>query len=229
MTYQPNTAQPPAQPFYGPEAQNIKVQEYLHTAQAGALVPLIQSGITGLLVALIVLVVLTWQDVQDWYVYVMLTWLIVWLLAWWQLQRHWFSLTTVERLTGLDINQDGYVGEVVETPAHVVRVDLRTVDQAGQYHADRGIELPVTESQLADLAPLFLAGRMGERDLAGHGVGVNTIRSLKGALRKRGIIAYVNPNAPTQGDKLTPAGRAVMRHFAGLSLLPLPSPSDESE
>lgn len=230
MTAYPGQPQPqPQQPFYGPEAQNIKVQEYLHTPLAGALVPLIQSGITATLAGVLVLIVLVWQGVADWPVYSLIVWLVIWVLAWWDGQKHWWSLTTVERMTGVDINGDGVIGsqDDQDKPAHVVRVDLRTTDEAGGYQAQR-TEFPVTESQMSTVARLMLAGRLSERDLAGCGVGVNTLRDLKRVLRAKRILEYINPGAPNQGDKLTRVGVAVMQHFAGLSS-PLPSPTDESE
>jgi len=206
----------------------VKEQAYLHTEKAGAVVPLFQAVITGGLIGLIALVIVIWQRVQDGLIYALLIWLIVTALTWLILQKHWFTLTTIERLTGFDLDGDGYTGEpyqVQAPPAHTVRVDLRTTTTDGHYQARRA-DLPIDEATMIELATGLLAGKpLTEREWAGTGkpLSCDQVRELKRVFKANGILELVNPSAPKQGDKLTKAGVATMRYFANLS----PSPTEE--
>lgn len=213
MTPQPYPSNPP---FYGPEAQNIKVQEYLHTPLAGALVPFVQSAITGALVAAIALAVLVKLRVKDWPFWTLIAFLAVTFLVWLFLQRHWFTLTNVEHMTGLDINQDGMIGE--QMPRHKVKVDILQEHDGGS--TIKTAELPATEADLSVMASGLLSGRpFTEREWTGAGkpLSVNQFRAMRVEMLGRGIIELANQKAPQQGFKLTRSGVAVMRYFAAIS------------
>jgi hypothetical protein len=202
--------------FDTPQPQ-IKEQEYLHTAIAGAVLPFIQSLITGLLLGLIVLVVTLWKGFNDWLVYSLLTWLIVTALTWLTLQRHWWSLTAIERFTGWDINHDGIIGDDPQPASrHSVLVDVSQKNAGGFDRIDTA-RLPFSEDNITALAVGLLAGRpFTEREWTGAGrpLSVGQFREARTEMQKRGLIEQVNPKAPQQGYKLTYAGGAVMRHFA---------------
>lgn len=211
----------------------VQAQKYLHTPEAGAVVPLLQASVTGLLFGLIAVTLLIWQNVNDWPVYAILVWLGSTSVTWLSLQKHWMSLTTIERFTGIDINQDGVVGDVVETsPAHVVRVDLRQDTDDG-YKVTKA-ELPIDESALCVLAGGLMTGRpLSEREWCGTGKPLSslTYRNLIKHMVNRQLIEQVNPKDTRQGYKLTRVGKAAMSYFAGLSVsfAPSPSPLVESE
>jgi hypothetical protein len=209
---------PALQPVDLGDSRYITAQEYLHTHTAGALVPLAQAAITGALVAGIACTVLVWQSVPDTLVYTVLTFLGVTLAAWIVLQRHWFSLTAIEKATGLDINGDGVIGEKTKRN-HVVSIDLRTIDQGG-YQKSVRVDLPVSEQDLAIVAAGIVAGRpFTEREWTGstNPLSVNQFRDIRDEMIKRGILEPVNPKAPQQGYKFTMAGMHAMKYFAALS------------
>ena len=84
---------------------------FLHTQQAGAFLPLLQSVITGILLGLLALAVLLVLRVRDAWVWAALIGLSVTTLVWAALQLHWFLLTRIEKMTGMDLNGDGLIGQ----------------------------------------------------------------------------------------------------------------------
>jgi len=197
----------------------------LHNREAGAALPFFQALITGGLIGLISLVIVVWQRVQDGIIYALLAGLIVTALTWLILQRHWFSLTTLESYTGIDLNGDGNIEQPTQekNQVHTIRVDLRTVTQDGHYQVNRA-DLPITQAQMITLAQGLIAGKpLTEREWAGAGkpFSCDQVRELKKLFRAHGILELVNPQAPQQGDRLTKAGRATMQYFSNL-----PSPTE---
>jgi hypothetical protein len=216
------------QPVYYPPLRPLTEQRYLHTAEAGAFVPLLQSAVTGVLFGLIALTILIWQNVADWPVYSILIWLGSTAFTWLSLQRHWLTLTSLERATGIDINQDGVIGDVVESPSHVVRVDLRATTPDGNYQATRTI-LPIDENALCILADGLLSGKsLSEREWTGYDrpLSVSTFRDLRQVLIERKWIEQVNSKDTRQGYRLTRPGKAVMKHFAAMYSPALPVDSE---
>lgn len=212
------------------QPQTISAQEYLHTHQAGALVPLSQAAITGGLFSLFVLTVLLWQRVQDAWIYSLLLFTLTTAVTWVLLQGHWFSLTRLETLTGRDINGDGQIGdEKPQVINHTVKIDLRKTTESGYTQVDK-LTLPMSESQLATLAAGLLAGRsLSEREWAGAGLlfSVPQFREIKTELLRRGVIRPSSPKDLRQGFVLTRAGKALMEHFANLADNPYNSPTTE--
>jgi hypothetical protein len=89
------------------------------------------------------------------------------------------------------------------------------------------IDLPATAEQLEALARGLLAGAsLSEAQWTG-GNGVFTrsqFSQLRAELIKRGLAAWNNSHTTARGAALTPAGRAIMRTFAGESVRPHPTP-----
>jgi hypothetical protein len=219
-TYNTSYTAQPGQPLQPVEVGDrfITAQEYLHTPQAGALVPLAQAAVTGALVAAIVCTVLVWQKVSDSLVFTLLSFLVVTLVSWVVLQRHWFSLTAVERFTGLDINGDGRIGDKSIVKSHVVEIDLRTRDEGGYLHSAVAT-LPVRESDFVTVARGVAAGRpFTEREWTGadNPLSINQFKDVRAEMIKRGILEPVNRDAPQQGYKFTRSGKAVLAYFAAL-------------
>lgn len=197
-------------------------KSHLHTQQAGATLPLLQAVITGGLVGLIVLVLTLWQRVRDGLIYALLAWLTVSCITWLVLQYHWYSLTAIERFTGVDIDQDGYIGEPVQEPAslrHVVTVDIRQKNEGG-FDQIKTATLPFSEQDMRLLATGLLAGKsFSEREWTGAGklLSVGQFREARAEMIRRGMLELVNSKDVRQGYRLTKAGAAVMRHFQELS------------
>jgi hypothetical protein len=104
----------------------------------------------------------------------------------------------------------------------VVRVDLRTITEEGNYQARRA-ELPVNRGTLSILAMGLLAGRpFTERVWAGRGnpLSCGQVRTLRVMFQKLGVLEPVNAFEPRQGYRLTRAGRAFMKYYANSPTLP---------
>jgi hypothetical protein len=67
-------------------------------------------------------------------------------------------------------------------------------------------------------AHLVRGGSLAEGDLGKNAAifpaGINDFRKVRGKLITAGLIVLVNPDAPSQGHRVTPAGRAVFRRLA---------------
>lgn len=197
-------------------------RQHLHTTQAGATLPFLQASISGIITGAAVIVlafILRARDPWRWAGGVAV---ITWALTWLQLQRHWFSLTKLENLTGLDLNQDGITGDRTKREPAEIRVRLSEVTDGGHY-AEHVYNLPGDLDQLQTLAQGLQGGRpFSEHEWTGKGkpFSVNQFRDMRSKMLARGLICLANPKAPQQGYILTAAGRAIMRGF--LENAPLP-------
>jgi hypothetical protein len=110
----------------------------------------------------------------------------------------------------------------------VVRLELvQPLD--GQAKQTQLIDLPATAEQLEKLARGLLAGAsLSEAQWSGGNNGIFTrsqFSQLRAELIKRKLAAWNNSRTPARGAALTPAGRAIMRRFAGETVRP-PSQDD---
>lgn len=199
------------------EPMNQVEAKYLHTPEAGVFVPLLQATITGLLFALAVLVVVLWQHVTDGYIFALLTWIGITLLCWMLLQRHWWTLTAIERYTGMDLNQDGVIGDPAPGPEkHTVDISLWDKKPGGFDQVDI-VTLPFDENELATLAAGLQAGKpFTEREWCGSGKPLSSgqFRTARAEMLKRGMIELSSPKDPRRGYRLTRPGMAAIRYFA---------------
>ena len=195
-TYTPQPAQPDRQ--------------YLHTTQAGAWLPFTQATLTGVILGVAVAVLGLILRTQHPETPGLVIGLLAWAGTWLQLQRHWFSLTGLEKLTGLDLDNNGTIGEPPE-----IRVRISEVNDGGHYH-ETIAHLPATLEQMQALAAGLLAGDpFSERTWTGSGrpFSVDGFRALRSELIKRGLLAVASPKDPRQGFILTAVGRQTMRAF----------------
>lgn len=191
---------------------------YLHTYSAGALLPLMQAVITGLIVTVAVYVLLVvfgmyWLDAGKPALVVGIV-VVVW--RWWVLQGHWFALTARDLVMDMADNGqlDGsYQAEAEDEPRGVIRIQL--VKENG--HIGESIDLPCDDEQLSLMAKGLLAGMpFTERYWTGRGKPFSSpqFRTLKDVMIKRGLAEYKHETDPRQGIRLTDEGRAVMERFA---------------
>ena len=193
---------------------NLQDQSYLHSFTARALGPLVQAIITGGLIGISVFILALWQKWPDAGYIALFTWLSVTTVTWLILQRHWFSLTKLEVMTGWDIDQDGTIGE--PEPRHSVTVDVHTKTPGGFDHTAY-VTLPFSEADINTLAAGLNRGQpFTEREWCGSGkpLSVNQFRKARAEMLQRGLIELTNPKDARQGYRLTRAGLAVMRHFS---------------
>lgn len=190
---------------------------FLHTQQAGAILPLLQSVITGALVGLLALAVLLVLRARDAWIWALLIGLSVTTLVWAALQLHWYWLTRIEKMTGMDLNGDGMIGqEPARETSHTVRVNVEEIRQ-GHVRIVTA-RFPVDEWMMQDLAKGLLAGiPFAERHWTGRGkpFSLREFRLTRDEMLKRGLIRPVSEKSNLQGYELTKTGLAVMRQLAG--------------
>jgi hypothetical protein len=136
-----------------------------------------------------------------------------WLILLGQTRR---LLWAVERLTGLDLDEDGTAGPPEK---QAIEVHVRDGRQTRIIGSDW---LGMSDDRLILFAAGLVRGRgltEGEwgRDKAAFPKGINQFRAVRGKLQEAGLIEKVNPDAENSTYRLTAAGRAVFRRLAKLS------------
>lgn len=176
------------------------------TIEAGVSIPLYASAVWGVIAAVVGMAValLVHASFNVAALVFFLTLVAGFTAAWTQYQRHWLRLSTIERVTGLDLNHDGAVGDASPREIRIRLQDSPTHEEV--------IHLP--EAQLQKLAGCIQQGyKLTERELAGRGkpFSLNEWKGLRDELRRRGLMVEASPKAPQQGYTWTAKGRAVMR------------------
>jgi hypothetical protein len=140
--------------------------------------------------------------------------LAVALFSWLAFIVRWSDLTgPIERVSGIDINRDGLIGDPVRPS---IRVEV--VEDEGR--AMKFIDLPGDAGALRMLADGLLSGlSFSEAQWSGHNRPFSRaeFRELRAELVARGLLRPASDKDRRQGFDLTPSGRAVMRHFASES------------
>lgn len=209
---------------------NERIQ--LHQFTPGALLPLLVSLITALIVfAAVWLIAQIVFDALDPHKPAVLLASLSLLYMWITRMRLWTNLAQWERLTGLDLNHDGQIGEAKaqaeaeeEPRVSRVRIELSKIDN-GHYSAS-SFDLPrgVTEEHLGQIAhDLFVLGRsFAETELSGTGrISLPKFRQLRAVMERQALCEKTGAasNAPFE---LTDAGEAWLKQY-----LPSPAPSEE--
>jgi hypothetical protein len=193
-------------------SNDLSESRHLETVEAGVLIPLEQSAITGAFLGLLALLLTVYFGVVDWPIVSLGVWLSGTFFTWLILQRRWLSLTA-RREYYLPADDDKQ--KKPDPPAHVVKVNL-VADGVGVSQNHKVARLPVDEQTLFLLAVGLLSGRQfSEREWTGSGrpLSVKKFRALRDEMLARGMIEPAGKVA-TNGYKLTKAGAAVMRHFS---------------
>ena len=213
-------------PIIQPQQPTYSDRQFLHTFLAGALLPLVQATITAVMAFIGTLTLLYLFDVVDLLKPALITASIVWVLTWLYLQRRWLTLTSFERMTGIDIDGDGQIGKPVKEP-EVVRIQIDEVTADGHIRQNRFANLPISNDKLTVIARGLLGGRsFSEREWSGAGkiLSSNEFRTLRTEMIKRGLLEVANDKDQRQGYVLTRTGRAVMTKF---SQIPAPARQEE--
>lgn len=191
--------------------------KHLFTTSAGAWLPLAQASITGLILGCSALGLSWLARVRSPWSWGLVIGLLSWAVTWLLLQRHWFSLTNLERLLNLDLDRDGAIGvQQHEAASETIRVRVEEVKQGGDYQV-HDYRLPGDRQQLAELAEgVLLHGEsFAERAWCGAGrpFSVAGFRALRSEFIKRGLLVIASGKDPRQGFTLTAAGRHVLGGF----------------
>lgn len=181
--------------------------------RAGALLPLAQAAITGILAgAGAVSVWALSRSVNAWTVFISVVSAAAF-IAWIAALRRWREL--LEHDHGLTAPQAE--SESVIYPVETVRVE---VSQNGGSWVD-WLELPIDRERLGKLAQALASGQaLSLASFGGSGklLSRSEFERLRSELICRGLARWVSDHGHTAGAELTPAGRAVMRRLAEIAL-----------
>jgi len=194
-------------------------RQFLHTFLAGLLLPLAQATAVAVMAFVGTITLRYALNSVDLFKPSLVVAVFTWIGTFLFLMRRWLTLTSFERLTGLDINRDGQIGAPVKKPAEKLVIRLDEVGGNGHYRS-RDIRLDVTASQLRELGRGLLAGRpFTEREWTGPGNPFSsgpegTFRPLRAEWLKHGLLEAVSDKDNRAGFDLTAAGWAMIEKLA---------------
>jgi hypothetical protein len=174
------------------------------------LIPLAQAIITAVLIGLATGIIAAWLGWPGWKLGITAGCLTA-VYSWLSYRGRWAQI--LERLLGVDLNNDGFVGAPDPGPMPPVRVELlQDEGRAVDY-----IDLPASKEQLRELADGLQVGRQFALTAwAGPNRPFTRVEfeALRDALIARGLAKWKREGAPNQGCELTRPGAAVLRRFA---------------
>jgi hypothetical protein len=195
-------------------------RQHLHTMEAGAWLPFAMATLTGLIFGVVSLALASlWRARHPWNWGISVS-VIAMGFTWLQLIRHWFSLTALEEVTGLDLNRDGVVGEpekqAFEDNPRVIKVHLDETKQDGHWQQTR-FELHATDDQMRLLAEgmLELERPFTVREWCGAGrpFSGEEFARLRSEMIRNGLIEQASEKDPRRGYLLTKAGTALLADY----------------
>lgn len=180
------------------------------------IVPLFQAGVTGILIALCAVSLVHYLAPGT---ALFPPFLLVWtgstLVSWLAYRARWQYV--IERVLGVDLNNDGYIGApsiqvapYAEPPVITPQVMRVILDQE---HVTDFIDLPYPE-KIPQLASGLLEGRTFKAETFNHLFHRSEFERVRDEMIRRGLATWKNERAHAQGVELTAAGRAVMRKVA---------------
>ena len=171
----------------------------LSSIEAGVRTPLYQSLLTGAAVSAVTVILTAWND-WPWVTPIIAA-VITAALTWWLLlidSRR--LLKTVEHIIGRDLNGDGQIGFTVEI------TDLTEGKKQMRY-----CHFPARSDQVLSFATAMINGQT--TIYGNHGLSRRVFSRLRDEAVTRGLCAWVDPDAHTQGIELTRAGEHVFERL----------------
>jgi len=211
-----NQTTPPVQQSSQPTYAD---RQFLHTFLVGAFLPLVQASITAVMAFIGTLTFLYMINAIDLLKPALIVAAVTWVLTWLYLQRRWLNLTSLEKMTGIDLNGDGQIGK--KKPAEPLVIRLDEIGANGHYRS-RTMELDVTQEQLIELARGLLDGRpFTEREWTGKGKSFSSgqegsFRRLRSKWLRQGMLVVVSDKDNRQGFDFTDEGWAFLAKTAGI-------------
>jgi len=196
-------------------------KQFLHTMLAGATLPFVQAALTALIMAIATAGVIYLFDGIDYIKPMIGIGLITFVIIWLMLQRRWLTLTDIERLTGLDLNNDKHVGEV---KTGKVRVQIDNVTPQGHIDQQMMFDLPATPEQLKAYAHGIIHEDKTPSETewspikAGKPFSLDQIRSLKDEMIKRGLMVKANNKNSNLGFVHTHIGKTVLKRIDAMTI-----------
>lgn len=206
-------------------------KHYLHNYTPGAMLPLTQALISGALVFVGVLVI-NWivLDLLDPYKPALVLAVITTIATWTTRMRLWNQLANLERMTGLDINKDGRIGDAEEVQdinpeIHRIRIQLTRIGE-DQHLQISNFDLPkgITNEHLETLAyDIFVARKpFTETECSGPGkMSMPKFRMLRAVMEQQELCERGTSNKII----LNQAGEKWLRNYLNTS--PPPPMDDE--
>lgn len=190
-------------------------REHLHTVLAGAWLPALQAILTGVFLGVVVLVlaIVTHRPMPGLWGLIAIG--VTTLAMWYTLLRRWLDLTApIERVTGWDINRDGYIGEAVEPEVFEVRL---TEQNDTNYPKTRIVEISSSKAKFRQLCQGLVAERPFSFDeWTGRGklYTRDEFIKMRRGMQARDLLEWKNPSNHNQGMGLTTLGWNMVRYFA---------------
>jgi len=196
-------------------------RNHLHTVEAGAWLPALQSLIGGTFVgicAIILSVYLGWQKpvlIGLFVCFIVVTAIFLILLA------RWLNLTApIERITGWDINQDGWIGEAVEPEQ--IEITVRKED-GGIYRGATMLSIGMTAARFRELCQGAYRNIQANNNSFSEAQWVgrdklfsnrNEFVQLRDQFIRRGVLEWANPDRRESGTRFTQWGIGLIKGFA---------------
>lgn len=210
-----------------PTPQHVESERaHLFTPAAGVWLPALQALMTGIIIGSAAWIYAYLLKSENWFNVGVIVGIFFMVISWLLFLLRWLALTKpvkFEKLTRLDLNGDGRIGQ----PVPMIRVMVTSEDMrhgiiAELPYADR---LPQFAKEVLDGTPL------SERNWSYPGKLFTPAeyREIIDAMMARSLLRWVNPSLPKSGRELTPYGRAALRAIAkGAPPTPLfPEPTEE--
>ena len=136
--------------------------------------------------------------------------LALFLVWFWRLMKWESLLWATERITGIDLDRDGAVGE---PGRRTVQLEIVRPDQPGMFQylnmpEELFAKLPEVANRLINSGTPFSQSAMTGK---GRPLSRNEFNELRDLLVARGAAQWRDEDNPTRGVDLTPYGKAVMR------------------
>lgn len=202
-------------------------KEFLHQRTPAVITPLLQTLITAVIVfSLTYSIAWVVFDLLDPYKPALVLAMIALMWTWTNRQKMWMSLAQWERITGIDLNNDGMIGDQVieeEPQVHKIRIELSKVGRDGHYSSS-SFNLPkgVTDEHLQQIAhDMFVLGKsFAEAELSGTGkISLPKFRQLRAVMEQQSLCEKIG-TANNASFELTDIGEAWLEQY-----LPSPTPS----
>lgn len=209
---------PAYDPAEGIADAQVASRSHLQTVLVGITIPIIQSMVSGMMLAFVTGTVLVILEISPWK-WSLLVFALSSALSWFLLLVRWVRLHDLEQLLNTDINRDGFIGEPVEDPTQVIMwVAGRSRDgSTEQRRLDWPVKLDVLQKMCAAVIRDPAIGVSENQFAVGRGkiMTLPKFRDVRAIMIENRWLVMRDPMEPRQGFVLTDAGRDAFERIAG--------------
>lgn len=196
-------------------------KQFLHTINAGVVLPLAQAFTTSIMVMILTAVIVYAMDGLDYLKPMLIAGALTFVIAWLALAGRWINLTQIERITRMDLNGDGVIGRKAAPEPRSLRVQIDNLQPNGHISQSQIIDFTgyATEEQLKDFADGILDQGKGlsEKEWSpietGCPFSIDQYRKFRNELLRRGMIVAANSKSKNLGFVMTAVGKAMLRRI----------------